>query len=217
MPPDHGPIYFESDFTQFPVEPWATWSEFLFLAVILYWAWKIRRHPRLHAFIAFSLPLLFIQFVGATVYHATRSHVFWMLMDVLPLYAVCLAAAGYFWLRAGMSRLWVVPAVLVFPALAWGAQRVLLGHYSALLTYSGYFAALALPALAAGLGLTGDRRLLAPGALLCLALALTARTLDPLGLLPMGTHWLWHGFGALAIHLLIATAYALDLRSNGLS
>ena len=43
-------------------------------------------------------------------------------------------------------------------------------------------------------------------ALIVFAVAAWFRTIDlnaPVSFLPMGTHWLWHIFGAIAVHLFI--------------
>ena len=34
----------------------------------------------------------------------------------------------------------------------------------------------------------------------------------PITFLPMGTHWLWHAFGAGAVHLLVLYIYRGDLK-----
>lgn len=219
--PDHGPVYLETDLTRFPVEPWSTFSQLLFLAVILYWAWRIRGRVRQQRFIALCLPLLALQLVGATVYHATRSHLGWMLLDVIPLYLLCLLAGIWFWRRAGLGWAGGTLASLV-PGLGGMLVRNVLGLAGAAgmaLTYGGFFAAVfapifaprALGRLAPGLHdpLDGRRGLLLPlAALAVLALALAMRSADHAAtLLPMGTHWLWHSLGALAVHLLLAHAF----------
>ena len=37
MPNDNGPIYVETLMGRFPVEPWNTYSNLLFLALIVFW------------------------------------------------------------------------------------------------------------------------------------------------------------------------------------
>ena len=53
------------------------------------------------------------------------------------------------------------------------------------------------------------------GALVGFAVAIGFRSIDlsvPIAFLPMGTHWLWHTFGAVAVHTLILYIHRSDLR-----
>ncbi len=215
MLPDHGPLYLETDLSRLPAEPWATYSQLLFVAVVIYWAWRIRGQARSQRFIAWCLPLLLVQSVGSMTYHALRSHLGWMLLDVIPLYLVCVLAAGYLWRRFGLSRLLAVIAALV-PSLGGAGLTYLLalrGHLGQALTYGGVFLAILVPAFALLPRLRPERRFLPWTALAALILALFFRSVDLQSgsVLPgVGTHWLWHAFGAAAVHLLIWNVYELD-------
>jgi hemolysin III len=49
-------------------------------------------------------------------------------------------------------------------------------------------------------------------------IAMSFRTIDGRALikiLPMGTHWLWHSFGAAAVQFLVLYIWRSDLRENG--
>jgi hypothetical protein len=52
MPLDQGPTYIETIMGRFPVEPWNTASNLLFLVIILYWVWRLKGQIRAHRFIA---------------------------------------------------------------------------------------------------------------------------------------------------------------------
>ncbi len=55
------------------------------------------------------------------------------------------------------------------------------------------------------------------GALVGFAVAIGFRSIDlrvPIAFLPMGTHWLWHSFGAAAVHLLMLYIYRSDLKAS---
>ena len=55
---------------------------------------------------------------------------------------------------------------------------------------------------------------LVAGALVGFALAIGFRSIDlrvPIAFLPMGTHWLWHSFGAAAVQTLMLYIYRGDL------
>ena len=57
MPRDQGPIYLETVMGRFPVEPWNTASNLLFLAIIVFWYVRVRGEVRNHRFIAYSVEL----------------------------------------------------------------------------------------------------------------------------------------------------------------
>ena len=122
MPNDHGPIYLETLMGRFPVEPWNTISNLLFLALIIYWFARVRGDVAVHRFIAYSLPVLLIGWAGGTVYHATRSHDVWLFLDFGPIALLVLAVAVFFWRRQGVAWWWVPalvfgPAALIFPVM----------------------------------------------------------------------------------------------------
>ena len=97
--PDLGPRYAETDLGHFPVEPWATWTNLIFAVVIVYWTRRLRGSWRRHRLLAAALPLLTAGWIGGTVYHATRCHVFWTLLDWCPIVVLVLLAAGWLWRR----------------------------------------------------------------------------------------------------------------------
>ena len=56
---------------------------------------------------------------------------------------------------------------------------------------------------------------LVAGALVGFAVAIGFRSIDlsvSIAFLPMGTHWLWHSFGAVAVHLLMLYIYRAERR-----
>ena len=218
-PHDTGPIYRETLMGRLPVEPWNTFSNAIFLLLVLIWAWRVVPDFRRHGFLAFMLPVLFLGFVGGTVFHATRSHEIWLLMDWVPIVVLCMAATGLFALRAG-APWWLVVPLLLLPfglrylmldVLQWPATIVMNLGYAAL-------GAVVLGPLVLHLHRNGWQN---AGTVLtsagCFALALVFRSLDHSPLLfalPMGTHWLWHLLGGCAVHFLVRYIYLDDLRQR---
>jgi hypothetical protein len=96
MPLDQGPTYIETIMGRFPVEPWNTASNLLFLVIILYWVWRLKGQIRAHRFIAGAMPVLTISWVGGTVYYATRSHNLRLFMDFVPIALLAAAVSMYF-------------------------------------------------------------------------------------------------------------------------
>lgn len=105
FPQDSGPIYQETIAGRFPVEPFNTISNFLFLLIILYFSRKVYANYKQHLFLAYCLPVLFIGFIGGTLYHATRSAEIWLLLDWVPIVLLCIATAIYFCFKIGKGLL----------------------------------------------------------------------------------------------------------------
>ncbi len=210
-PADFGPVYTETNFEQWPVEPFNTFSNILFLVVAVYWATKIKKQTNqdFKTFLKVSLPLLLLGFVGGTVYHATRSHLAWMLMDVVPIYVIGVFTGVYHWRLIQYSLfkiimvfvfLFVVPMTILWTLVPNGPNTPTFGYtiltipvilpliIDQIRTHGKYLKAFLLP-------------------LLLIAVALGFRALDSTlwvrNNLPIGTHWLWHSFGAATSHFLL--------------
>lgn len=64
FPQDSGPIYQETLQGRLPVEPFNTYSNILFLLIIIYFSVKVYPQARKQAFLAWCLPILFLGYVG---------------------------------------------------------------------------------------------------------------------------------------------------------
>ncbi|WP_240643036.1 ceramidase [Sinomicrobium pectinilyticum] len=216
FPKDSGPVYRETIEGRLPVEPFNTVSNFLFLAIIIYFVWKIRRNHRQHLFLAFILPVLFIGFIGGTLYHATRSHEIWLLLDWVPILLLCLATSVYFCIKAGKNP-WSRSALLILVLLLMFGIRFMDLPRNISISV-GYIAAALGIILPIALYLYFTKYLYGLWVLLAVisfSLAIWCRYLDVRSdFFPMGTHWLWHSFGALAVFFLMYYIY-LDRNSPG--
>ena len=215
MPNDTGPIYPETLMGRFPVEPWNTYSNLLFLALIVFWFLRVRRDARDHRFIAYSLPIFLLGWVGGTVYHATRSHDVWLFLDWVPIALLAIAVASFFWRRQGVPWL-VAPSLVIGPVVLAGVAISLLGVSSTAIVWLPVVALTILMPMLSYLVRTGWKGVgLVAGSLVGFAVAIGFRSIDlsvPIAFLPMGTHWLWHSFGAAAVHLLMLYIYRGDRR-----
>ncbi|MGA9325536.1 MAG: hypothetical protein WBV47_05780 [Salegentibacter sp.] len=209
FPNDSGPIYQETIAGRFPVEPYNTFSNFLFLAIVIYFSVKVYGNYRQQRFLAFSLPVIFLGFIGGTVYHATRSHPFWLYLDWVPIMLLCFAVSIYFILKVDLKKRKKAAMITVVLLLIFGTKFL---PWSPKIEnsaeYIGTSLGLLLP-LVVYLIRTHFRFskyiFLAFGSF---GVAITFRTLDRfLYFLPMGTHWLWHSFGALAVFFLVKYIY----------
>jgi len=209
---DFGPAYTETDLSSFPVEPFNTFSNILFLVVVIYWYMQIRNTvlpPRFKKYLIFSLPILLVGYVGGTIYHATRSHDIWLLLDFLPILILVLITSYFCWRRLKMSLPMI--ALCVFGLIA--LPRLYVYSFSkeagVNLSFSYFILSLAVTLPIFIYEFKSDRKtlnsfLLALGTVM---FALCFRVADKsdfvVNYMPIGTHWLWHSFGAIGCHFLI--------------
>ena len=217
---DLGPRYAETDLTRFPVDAWATWTNLIFLFVIVYWFWRLRGRYRQHRILTVSLPLLTAGWIGGTVYHATRSHVFWTLLDWVPIVILVMLAAAWLWRRLlpniglaiGVTLLPLLVAAALFRPLANSGPLGICASYALIAS------SVIVPAV--WNAARGGRRLCGWFAFVfaCFAVALTFRLLDaPLAQAgwPHGSHYLWHLFGGVATFGMFQFLYELPLADTG--
>ncbi len=214
FPNDSGPIYKETIQGRFPVEPFNTFSNLLFLAIILYFSVRVYRNVKQQTFLAYALPILLIGFVGGTVYHATRSHEVWLLMDWVPIVVLCFSASVYFTFKDGENSFQKYGLLALVLVLLFGVRFI--DWPNKLGTSIGYIAT------ALGLLLPMCIYLIKTKfrfgkyilfALLSFCGAISFRILDKRSdFLEMGTHWLWHSFGAIAVFFLMMYIYKDRLR-----
>lgn len=208
---DFGPIYSETDLSQFPIEPFNTFSNLLFLFVIIYWLKKLPliSDKRFKNFLNLSLPILFIGFVGGTIYHATRSHNIWLILDFGPIYVLSILTSVYMWkkLRVNFLKiaiyiisLFIIPKLLFQELFENSTYEITMGYILIAVT-------ILLPIILYEVKnrWSGKKEIIK--ALVCLVIAISFRIFDSSQFVQshvsIGTHWLWHSFGAATTHLLL--------------
>jgi len=208
QPNDLGPIYAETKMGRFPVEPWNTASNGVFLALLLVFGKRTKLDRRRYPFLVPGLFVLAVGFVGGTMYHATRSHNVWLFLDFLPILLLTGAASLYFWF-AIISNRWVAVGLCLALLLSGRLLRVYLElpkNLGITLSYFGAAVAILLPAALHAFGAGKKHRRYLLWAAGFFAVALLCRFLDNgpgLSPLPMGTHFLWHIFGGLSVGALL--------------
>lgn len=220
MPNDFGPIYLETNFNHFPVEPWNTFSNLVFLAVFLYWAWRTRLSYQRFPLLAVGLPILFIGYVGGTIYHATRSHQIWLVMDFMPIGILCLLLSYWYWLKL-LGNHWKVLAYAIAPFFFIRAAMVTVSLEKNMAISLGYLMLavfLLLPLLIYTARNRPAGRINLVYSVIAFLCALSFRVVDFYDpelvrtYLPMGTHWLWHCFGGIATYFVVRFIYADSLQ-----
>jgi hypothetical protein len=207
---DHGPMYNEFVHGTLIHEPWNAYSSLCFFIPVIFWLIYLRGKYRTYGIITALLPLLFLNGLGSTLFHAFRASNWFLLLDWLPAALMTLILSIYFWHRI-THKVWkAIGVVLGFYALAFTMVKVLSQQTGLSGPSIGYFftgAAFLVPVIIdlkrnqwkhAGLYLLS---------LLFLVLALFFRILDyptpnPFAWLPQGTHFLWHVTSSLAVFTL---------------
>lgn len=224
---DGGPRYQETPLDPFSAdaaaiaEPWNTVTAALFIGIVGYWLVMLFRRRTSYPFVMACLPILLAGGIGGTIYHANRTQKAYFLLDVIPI--SLLGLAGSCWLTVRLSRSlgwWRIAAYGIGLFVVYLAVNGLLfsliqsenKNLRVNLSYAS-LAVVILTPISVVLVRTKfryGRWVLA--AIGCFALAWLCRLVDRTALSPlsMGTHWLWHIFGAITTQILIAYFVKLE-------
>jgi hypothetical protein len=221
--PDRGPRYTETPAdpsapdAPFIAEPWNAVTASLFIWIVLAWAWRLRGRYLQYPFLLCCMPILLAGGIGGTLYHATRVSVVYFLLDVIPISLLGLAGSLYMALRYfGRHQLWLLPAVVVLYVVANQILFSVVGPISSQLRINLSYASLAVLVLTP-VALVLIRTRFRHGGwvvagLVSFAFAWIFRLIDrDIGpYLAMGSHWLWHTFGAITTVLIIEYFYLVE-------
>ncbi len=208
--PDGGPIYAETNFSNFIVEPLNAASALIFIAISSYWLWKIRYEKLQFGFIFSAMSLMLIGGIGGTIYHAFRVSKYYLLMDWLPITIITILCSIYF-LNKIFHKLFlsiiVVLVSLLIQYFIWDYAGKHDHHLSITLNYLLLGFSILLP-LGIYLYLQNWRNYkIVLYSLISFGLALTFRLIDAFEIFPFGTHFLWHTGGAIATWLMVDYMY----------
>jgi hypothetical protein len=226
--PDRGPRYAETpinpyaDSAPWIAEPYNAATAFLFVVIVGYWVIKLRGRYRHFPFLVSCLPILLVGGVGGTLYHAFRTRQTYFYLDVIPISFLGIAGALYLTFRLGRWHGWVrvgaysIGAIVAYTAINGLLFRYLrfeqFPHLTVTLSYASLAAVVLIP-LSGVLIYTKFRHAgYVWAGLAAFGIAAFFRVVDrtAYGGLPMGTHWLWHLFGAVCTQSLIAYFYRLE-------
>ncbi|MBY0512437.1 MAG: hypothetical protein K2P78_00830 [Gemmataceae bacterium] len=225
--PDGGPRYAETPAELHAprvAEPWNAATALLFVGIVLAWAWRLRGRYRAFPFLAACMPVLLVGGVGGALYHGLRSNRAFLMMDVIPISVLGFAGAVFLTLRLTRRWVWGFAGVAVALAVYIVVNRLLfllIAPESRQVAISlNYLALAALILIPIGLTLARSRFRHGGwivGGVLSFATAMFFRWLDgnlqPLaltGVLPMGSHWLWHTFGAVSTALVVEYFFRVE-------
>ncbi|WP_113660790.1 hypothetical protein [Pedobacter nanyangensis] len=200
LPPDGGMLYTETNMAQLFPEPLNAITSGFFLAIALYWTVKMMGKFKSNPFLTYCLVLLYIGGIGGTVYHALRQWSVFIMMDWMPIMLLCVSAGVYF---LAQSSRWYYAVLMVLGYV--GLQFCIRNwinpgniHLFVNLNYALMASLVLLPVLKYLVYTNWKAGKWVAYALLSFALALTFRIADKWAWLSVGTHFLWHSFGAVA-------------------
>lgn len=219
---DNGPIYNEFIHDTLIHEPWNAYSSLFFFIPIIFWIWKLKGQYRNHKIIVVLLPLLFLNGLGSTLFHAFRISPWFLLLDWLPASLMSLTLATYFWSKLTKNRVLGFACVLAFYGIAILFFISIdpdstIGKFGPNIGYFFVGCSLFVPMII-DLYKNQFRYWGLITLTICfLILALICRTLDypspnpfPENL-PQGTHFLWHIFSSFAVFSLGFCIYRSNL------
>lgn len=218
--PDHGPLYTETPaevkagqpFTGTVAEPWNTATAFLFVLIVVYWVIRLRGRLKHHPFLAVTLPLLLVGGIGGTLYHGQRNWVGFFLMDLLPIYLLGLIVSVYWWIRLGPRVHHLLAMIVVLGLLQLLGMWQLPAPWAIQLSYASLAMLMLIPLALVMIRTRARHWQWVATSLVSFGIAWFFRIADTWQppLLPMGTHWLWHTFGALTTFALAEYVYLIE-------
>ena len=212
IPPDGGILYTETNLRYLFPEPLNALTSCFFLAIAIYWTFKLWGKYRSHPFLTVCLVLLYIGGIGGTVYHGLRLWSFFIMMDWLPIILLCMAAGLYF-LSKLIKWYYAVSIVFVYISTQVAFENIMMSrdpHLFHNINYA-FMAALVLLPVLGNLLKTGWKHGKWVGfALSAFVLALGFRIADNWVAVEIGTHFLWHTFGAIASFCMFNYIYLIN-------
>lgn len=207
--PDGGLWYTETDPSHTIVEPFNAASAIVFIFIASWWIYKLRGKIEERSFLFISSIILMIGAIGGSIYHAFRISAFFIYMDWLPILILCLMASTYF-LYHVLHNLWLSLAIMIgiilFQIGVWNIGNTR-GHYNINVNY----ALMAFTVLGPLYWFLKTKKFrdwhLVLFALIAFLCALFFRIVDQDKWWAIGTHFLWHLFGAVACHLMFLFIY----------
>ena len=212
-PPDGGIIYTETNLNHFFPEPFNMVSSALFLAPSIYWIVKMRGFNRQYLFLSIAMYFVLTGCIGSTIYHGLRQWRFFIFMDWVPIAMLCLLASMYFWFKLLGKWYHGVLALIIFLGVTVGIYIFLPlaeVQLAISLNYGVMVLMIVLPLILLLLKMKWHNARLVVVSLISFAIALFFRVADHWEWITIGTHFLWHVFGAIATTVIFSFIYRLN-------
>ena len=221
--PDGGPRYLETPAdpslpAPFVAEPYNAVTASFFVLIACFWIGRLAGRYRRFPFLVCCLPILLAGGVGGTLYHAFRTRRAYLMLDVIPIQLLGLAGSVYLAVRLGRrfgrKRVAAISAILLVAfVFVNGLLRLVPNDIPTLrisLNYASLAAILLIPVVITLVRSRFAHAGFVWAGLASFAIALFFRFVDPYSPLPMGTHWLWHTFGAICTAFVVEYFYRVE-------
>ncbi len=216
---DGGPLYTETDFDHWLVEPWNSITSLLVVVSALYWLFRIRKDYKNYKFILYAIPLFILGGIGSSLFHGFRASVAFLVMDVLPTAILTLSIGIYFWIKI-LKKWWYVFFIIVpIFALRFALFGSLPDHMAINVSYGLTGLTIIIPLVIIMFKTKFFKWQLIIITIILFGLALLFRETDPYSghVLPMGSHFLWHVFSGIGAYFILAYLYSFRNRELELS
>jgi hypothetical protein len=211
---DGGPRYTETPAGDPPygstlAEPFNAITASFFILIVLIWIVRLRGRYLQYPFLLLCLPILLTGGIGGTIYHATRSSRLWFLMDVVPIQLLGLVISLYLWVRLGPRIIYLIGVIALLALLTALGQWKLPLQWAINLSYASLAIVIVAPIVAVGFRTRFHHFGWIVSGLSFFVIAWISRIVDTIRppVLPMGTHWLWHSFGAATTYCIAEYLY----------
>lgn len=207
--PDGGLWYSETNPANLIVEPFNAASALLFIGIAVWWLFQLRGKFIERTFLYIAAVILLIGAVGGSIYHAFRYSAVFIYMDWLPILILCLMASTYFLyhvLKNVWFALFIIIGIISIQVAVWNSGHSN-GHQNININYALMAVTVLVPIFLFLRKKRFENGHLVIGAFSAFLCALLFRIVDYDKWLSMGTHFLWHLFGAVACHLLFLFVY----------
>jgi hypothetical protein len=215
--PDGGPVYVETpadlaNYDGIVAEPWNTASAALFVVIPLIWVWFLRGRYRQYPFLTICLPILAAGGIGGVLFHGLRRYNAFFLLDVIPIFVLGFTVSIWLWIRLGPKLHHLLGMIAVLVAIQLIGHFRLPTHWAINISYASIALIVLIPLAAALIRTRFRDGGWVATALVCFAIAWLCRLADAYRppMLPMGTHWLWHTFGALTTTAVSVYIYRIE-------
>jgi hypothetical protein len=224
---DRGPRYTETPPDPYApdapliAEPWNAVTASFFIVIAVVWLVRLRGRTNDFPFLFMCLPILLGGGIGGTLYHGLRTQQFYFWLDVIPIQILALAGAVFIAIKMWKRRGWfyLAGAIVVYLGISSLLFTLVLPQSRTLAVNLNYAALAAMVVLPISVRLVTTRFRHAQWfgtGLLAFAIAWFFRRWDEFAgpYMPMGSHWLWHTFGAISTALVIEFFYKVEGENN---
>ena len=220
---DGGPRYTETPpdpyapDAAFVAEPWNAVTASFFIWIALAWLVRLRGRFGKYPFMLCCLPVLLVGGIGGTLYHGLRTQRAFLFLDVAPIQILGVTGAVFLAIRLWKKGGWLYlgGSLLLYMGMSSLLFKLVLPTSRQLAISLNYVSLALIVLLPVGLLLVKTRFrhggwMLA--GFISFVIAWFFRTYDEKAgpYLPMGSHWLWHTFGAITTALVVEFFYRVE-------